>query len=102
MSNSKRKKLANTGRGPVGKTAVVGIKDRASNQVQGKGDRTTPMRKRYKDSFMRMWNRTRLSTPMTRWPMTALPAGKKPSVTRSVSTSGKWHTLTDARASGVR
>ena len=36
MSNSKRKKLANTGRGPVGKTAVVGIKDRASNQVRAK------------------------------------------------------------------
>ena len=31
MSNAKRKQL--TGRGPVGKTAVVGIKDRATNQV---------------------------------------------------------------------
>ena len=33
MSNAKRKALANTGRGAVGKTAVVGIKDRDSNQV---------------------------------------------------------------------
>ncbi len=33
MSNVKRKELADTGRGPVGKTAVVGAKDRATNQV---------------------------------------------------------------------
>ena len=36
MSNARRKELANTGRGPVGKTAVAGIKDRASNQVRAK------------------------------------------------------------------
>ena len=36
MSNSKRKKLANTGRGSVGKTAVVGVKDRATKQVAAK------------------------------------------------------------------
>ena len=36
MSNSRRKALADTGRGPVGKTAVVGIKDRDSNQVRAK------------------------------------------------------------------
>ncbi len=36
MSNAKRKELADTGRGSVGKTAVVGIKDRASNQVRAK------------------------------------------------------------------
>ena len=34
MSNSKRKEL--TGRGPVGKTAVVGIKDRDTNRVSAK------------------------------------------------------------------
>ena len=33
MSNAKRKELAGTGRGPVGKTAVVGAKDRETNQV---------------------------------------------------------------------
>ena len=33
MSNAKRKALADTGRGSVGKTAVVGIKDRSSNMV---------------------------------------------------------------------
>ncbi len=33
MSNSKRKELADTGRGAVGKTAVVGAKDRATKQV---------------------------------------------------------------------
>ena len=33
MSNAKRKELADTGRGPKGKTAVVGMKDRATKQV---------------------------------------------------------------------
>ena len=33
MSNSRRKELEGTGRGAVGKTAVVGAKDRASNLV---------------------------------------------------------------------
>ena len=32
MSNQKRKQL--TGRGPVGKTAVVGLKDRQTNEVR--------------------------------------------------------------------
>ena len=32
-SNAKRKELAGTGRGPIGKTPVVGAKDRATNQV---------------------------------------------------------------------
>ena len=36
MSNAKRKELADTGRGPVGKTAVVGAKDRETNQVAAK------------------------------------------------------------------
>ena len=36
MSNSKRKELANTGRGAVGKTAIVGVKDRATKQVAAK------------------------------------------------------------------
>ena len=34
MSNAKRKELAGTGRGAVGKTAVVGAKDRATKQVR--------------------------------------------------------------------
>ena len=34
MPNAKRKELAGTGRGAVGKTAVVGIKDRATNEVR--------------------------------------------------------------------
>ena len=36
MSNAKREALAGTGRGAVGKTAVVGAKDRATNQVVAK------------------------------------------------------------------
>ena len=34
MSNAKRKALAGTGRGAVGKTAIVGIKDRPTKQVR--------------------------------------------------------------------
>ena len=41
MSNAKRKELANTGRGAVGKTAVVGAKDRATKQVAAKVVRST-------------------------------------------------------------
>ena len=36
MSNAKRKALADTGRGPVGKTAVVGMKDRATGRVSAR------------------------------------------------------------------
>ena len=36
MSNAKRKELAGTGRGAVGKTAVVGIKDRETKNVRAK------------------------------------------------------------------
>ena len=36
MSNAKRKELAGTGRGAVGKVAIVGAKDRASNRVVAK------------------------------------------------------------------
>ena len=36
MSNSKREALKDTGRGSVGKTAVVGIKDRETNEVRAK------------------------------------------------------------------
>ena len=34
MSNAKRKELAVTGRGAIGKTAVIGLKDRERNQVR--------------------------------------------------------------------
>ena len=36
MSNSKREELKDTGRGSIGKTAVVGIKDRETNEVRAK------------------------------------------------------------------
>lgn len=36
MSNKKRRKLADSGRGSVGKTAVVGAKDRATKRVSAK------------------------------------------------------------------
>ena len=40
-SNAKRAKLRHQGRGPAGKTAVVGIKDRASKQVRAQVVATT-------------------------------------------------------------
>ncbi len=36
MSNARRKELAGTGRGAVGKMAVIGAKDRETNQVAAK------------------------------------------------------------------
>ena len=36
MSHSRRKALADTGRGPVGKVAVAGLRDRASNHIAAK------------------------------------------------------------------
>ena len=36
MSNASRKLLANTGRGAVGKTAIVGVKDRPTKKVRAK------------------------------------------------------------------
>ena len=36
MSNATRKLLANTGRGAVGKTAIVGVKDRSTKKVRAK------------------------------------------------------------------
>ena len=41
MSNTKRKALADTGRGPVGKTAVVGAKDRVTKKVSAQVVRAT-------------------------------------------------------------
>ena len=41
MSNAKRKELEGSGRGAVGKTAVAGVKDRASNEVRAKVVRKT-------------------------------------------------------------
>ena len=36
LSNAERKRLADAGRGPVGKAAIVGMKDRESNAVRAK------------------------------------------------------------------
>ena len=41
MSNARRKDLADTGRGAVGKTAVVGAKDRETRQVRAKVVKST-------------------------------------------------------------
>ena len=41
MSNARRKALKDTGRGAVGKIAIVGIKDRATNAVRAKAVKAT-------------------------------------------------------------
>lgn len=58
MSNQRRKEL--TGRGPIGKTAVVGAKDRATKQVAAKAIESTD--RRYSDSLAISWPRTPRST----------------------------------------
>ena len=64
MSNAKRKALADTGRGPVGKTAVIGVKDRATKQVAA---RSSPprTRRRCKGLSVSMPPLARRSTPTT-------------------------------------
>ena len=41
MSNAKRRELKDAGRGAVGKAAVVGLKDRANNQIRARHTRNT-------------------------------------------------------------
>ena len=41
MSNAKRRELKDTGRGAVGKAAIVGMKDRASNEVRAQAIQRT-------------------------------------------------------------
>ena len=51
MSNTKRKELADTGRGPVGKTAVIGAKDRATKHVAAQGGHGHRQQPRCKGSW---------------------------------------------------
>ena len=51
MSNTKRKELADTGRGPVGKTAVIGAKDRATKHVAAQGGHVHRQQPRCKGSW---------------------------------------------------
>ena len=53
MSNAKRKELEGTGRGAVGKTAVVGAKDRETNQVAAKAVESTD--KETLQGFVKDW-----------------------------------------------
>ncbi len=53
MSNARRKELAGTGRGAVGKTAVIGVKDRSTNQVVAQ-----PVESVNKDSINEMLGET--------------------------------------------
>ena len=83
MSNAQRTALKDTGRGAVGMTAVVGMKDRATNQVSARVIKRTD-----KTSWTTTRPQTPRSTPMTPRP-TRDPAGHtRRSGTRRPSTFG--------------
>ena len=85
MSKSKRKEL--DGRGPVGKTAVVGAKDRATNQVAAQVVHATDQG-RYRDSWKITQPPGLRSTPTMQPPMTRSRSITPRSSTRSQNTSG--------------
>lgn len=105
MSLAKRKELreAEVGRGAVGKTAVVGIKDRATNEIRA--EVITDTTGETLQGFVRE-NAEEGATVYTDehksyagWAATGSTV--KPSITRSASMWTAWRTPTAWRASGA-
>ena len=59
------------GRGPVGKTAVAGLKDRASGQIRARSGREARMQRPYSSSFTITPRSAQRSTPTRRTPTRA-------------------------------
>lgn len=95
MSNKKRRELADSGRGSMGKTAVVGARDRDTNQVAAKVSRT-PRRKRSRDSFMSASGPMRRSTPIRPAPTSVSLSNQE-----SVKHSAMEFVRSDAYTNGV-
>ena len=99
--NRHAKDRKNLGRGPVGKTAVVGAKDRATKQVVARVIERT----RQGDVAGLPWTstrpRTRNCTRTTRRPTRARNARTRRSSKAPESMSGAWPTRTAWRASGA-
>ncbi len=85
MSNARRKALSGTGRGAVGKAAVVGAKDRATNQVAARVVGSTDS-KRSTVSSASTRPPEPPSTPTMRAPTRASPSSTRLLLTRSPST----------------
>ncbi len=100
MSNARRKELAGTGRGAVGKTAVIGAKDRETNQVAAKVIERTDARTL--QGFVRAHAAPQgpRSTATTPAPMRACPSIMRRSRTRSPSMSGAMSTPTASSPCG--
>ena len=98
--NKHRSKKLKAGRGTVGKTAIVGAKDRKTQKVRAKVVRR-PTPRPYRSLSSRAPPMARPSTPMTLQPTKALLSITRASVTASESTSGVWPTPTGSRASGL-
>ena len=101
MSNSKRKQLADegVGRGAVGKTAVVGAKDRATNQV-----RAEVVERPTSPPCMTSWRTVQSPAQpcslTTLRPTRACPTTMRRSSTRSASTFPAWRTPMASNPSG--
>ena len=103
MSNAKRKALAKAevGRGAVGKTAIVGIKDRASNKVRAQVVESTDAAT-LRVSSARTPPLALRCTPMTQRPTGASHSRTRRSSTPSPSMSGTKPTPTAWSPSGPR
>ena len=91
--NKHKGKKLKAGRGTVGKTAVVGAKDRKTNKVRAKVTKK-PTPRPYRSLSLIPPPRARPSTRMTRRPTRACPTTTRASVIASASTLTEWRTPT--------
>ena len=89
MHAHKRKQVIK-GRGPAGKTIVIGAKDRQTNRVSARSSKI-PTSRRFKASSRRMSRLAQKSTPTSTPAMTAYRITRR-SATASKSTSTAWRT----------
>ena len=98
-SNKHESQRLHEGRGPVGKTAVAGVKDRATGRVKASVVPDTLPARRCAASWARTHGLTRWST-RTANRLTPDFRAMKPSSTRSANTSAGWRTRTGWSRSG--
>ena len=99
MSNSKREKLKDTGRGAVGKTAVVGIKDRETNEVRARVAEATDKKTLHPFIAENVDKDAQVYTDEARVRIRC-PSSMNPSSTGSASMSGTWPIPTESNPSG--
>ena len=99
MSNAKRKALKDTGRGAVGKSTVVGLKDRETNEVKAtvvSGTDADTLHPVIEDNVDTGQLFTRTNTKA----MTAFPTITKASSIQLANMSTAWRTPTGLKVSG--